>query len=238
MPQHHPTPGELQPTPDHELITCHTTYKKAPKWSFPGKLSGVKPSGTEVGHYSADDKHRDINGRYKRDPSWSMRSPKDFRSSSVPPGPGRYSSRDGLLRFTAPSWGFGSSSKQAEKWILDGSVGPGPAAYAPDHGVVFKGSPAYSTAGRGKDKSRSLGPGPGYYGPPRSTLKGKVGRWGDAPHLRPNSAPFDDTNSRSPGPNYMPGDGANGPQYSMGARREAAKMMMGRLPGPRTQFGY
>ncbi|CAE7903070.1 KCNB2, partial [Symbiodinium necroappetens] len=67
MPQHHPTPGELQPTPDHELITCHTTYKKAPKWSFPGRLSGVKPSGTEVGHYSSDDPHRDINGRYKRD---------------------------------------------------------------------------------------------------------------------------------------------------------------------------
>eukprot|EP00439_Symbiodinium_sp_Y106_P079903 s149_g18.t1 len=112
MPQHHPTPGELQPTPDHELLTAHTTYKKAPKWSIPGRLSGVKPSGTEVGHYSSDDPHRDINGRYKRDPSWSMRSPKDNRSSSLPPGPGRYNSRDGPLRFTAPSWGFGSSSKE------------------------------------------------------------------------------------------------------------------------------
>ncbi|CAE7247785.1 KCNB2 [Symbiodinium natans] len=113
MPQHHPTPGEVQPTPDHELITAHTTYKKAPKWSFPGRLSGDKPSGTEVGHYSGDDKHRDINGRYKRDPSWSMRFPKDFRSSSLPPGPGRYNNGDGALRYKAPSWGFGSSSKEA-----------------------------------------------------------------------------------------------------------------------------
>ncbi|CAJ1328682.1 unnamed protein product [Effrenium voratum] len=235
---------ELHTTHGHELLTVSSRTKKAPKWSFPGKRtgSGEHPDGTEVGHYASGDPHRDINGRYKRDPAWSLQLPKGDRSSSLPPGPGRYNNRDGTLRNSAPSWSFGSTSKSADRTFLDGSVGPGPAAYAPNHAVGWRGAPAYSSAGRGNGKSHSTGPGPGHYGPPRSTLRGKVGRWGDAP-WRPYSAPDDGQggnagDGRSPGPGFLAPSTLTGPRFSMGARREALDTMDRRLPGPRTQFGY
>jgi len=224
---------ELHTKHGHELLTVSSRTKKAPKWSFPGKRTGDPRSGTEVGHYSFDDPHRDINGRYQRDPRWSMTPFKESRSGSLPPGPGRYNNRDGVLRESAPSWSFGSTSKSADR---NGTVGPGPAAYAPDHAAMFPGAPAYSTAGRGGSKSHSMGPGPGHYGPPRSTLRGKVGRWGDAP-WRPNSAP-DGGDGRSPGPSFLAPSTLTGPRFSMGARREALDSMGRKLPGPRTQFGY
>eukprot|EP00435_Cladocopium_sp_Y103_P009998 s1750_g2.t1 len=107
---------ELHTTHGHELLTVSSRTKKAPKWSFPGKRTGDPRSGTEVGHYSFEDPHRDINGRYKRDPRWSMTPFKEGRSGSLPPGPGRYNNRDGVLRESAPSWSFGSTSKGA--WAL------------------------------------------------------------------------------------------------------------------------
>eukprot|EP00434_Breviolum_minutum_P001995 symbB.v1.2.001764.t1/scaffold95.1/size600632/12 len=104
---------ELHTKHGHELLTVSSRTKKAPKWSFPGKRTGDPRSGTEVGHYSFDDPHRDINGRYQRDPRWSMTPFKESRSGSLPPGPGRYNNRDGVLRESAPSWSFGSTSKGA-----------------------------------------------------------------------------------------------------------------------------
>eukprot|EP00438_Fugacium_kawagutii_P024071 Skav212934 [mRNA] locus=scaffold374:408683:411854:- [translate_table: standard] len=104
---------ELHTTPANELLTVSSRTKKAPKWSIPGKRTGDPLSGTAVGHYSFDDPHRDINGRYKRDPRWSMTPYKEGRVGSLPPGPGRYNNRDGVLRESAPSWSFGSTSKGA-----------------------------------------------------------------------------------------------------------------------------
>mmetsp|Transcript_91835 Transcript_91835/g.163450 ORF Transcript_91835/g.163450 Transcript_91835/m.163450 type:complete len:224 (-) Transcript_91835:93-764(-) len=223
----------MSPAPD-ELLTAVSHVTKAPKWSFPGRTQYPnKVFG--IGPYCADDPHRDINGRFKRDPSWTMQVSKGrgARPSSAPPGPGRYRPTESS-KANAPSWGFGSTPREGG-WLAKGSAGPGPAAYKPDFGVNYKRGPAYSSAGKPKQPSNSLGPGPAHYKPPRSTLKSNTSKWGVPGRNRPQSA---HATVGGPGPNYFIESHANGPKYTMGARREAADREPRKLYGPRTQFGY
>eukprot|EP00931_Biecheleriopsis_adriatica_P095616 TRINITY_DN6920_c0_g1_i1.p1 TRINITY_DN6920_c0_g1~~TRINITY_DN6920_c0_g1_i1.p1 ORF type:complete len:257 (-),score=3.14 TRINITY_DN6920_c0_g1_i1:69-764(-) len=228
--------------PPHELLTVTSTMPKAPKWSFnsrPATAHKMAGSGPNACH----DPHRDTHGRFKRDPAWSMgsqrRGGRPLSASSDQPGPGRYAPCTDTLRQTAPSWGFGSTSRGGERWLFDGAVGPGPAAYAPNFAAARRSTPSYSTGARSSNRSGSCGPGPAHYRPPRTTLDGKVGRWGTSRPQRPHSAPCTRRDT-GPGPSYCPAStcSSEGPRYSLGVHREVPDHAPRKLCGPRTQFGY
>ncbi|CAE8711629.1 unnamed protein product, partial [Polarella glacialis] len=227
--------------PTNELLTVASTIKRAPKWSFAGRPSR-KGIGKGAGPYCPGDAHRDINGRFARDPAWSIPSAggRDQRPNSAPPGPGRYAPRDSsTVKQTAPSWGFGSTGRD-NGWLreCDGG-GPGPAAYAPKFEAVMPSAPGYSNQGGRHQNNGNSGPGPQAYPPPKSTLSKTSGRW--VASSRPQSAAA----ARSPGPNYCFPEGMKGMggrQYSIGLKRGfkepiATRGGDGKLPGPRTQFG-
>jgi len=191
---------------------------KAPKWTM-GKRGPYPKAKESPGPTRVDDVHRDANGKFKRDPGYSMGKAPIPRPSSAPPG----HQVNVPLKPTTPKYSFGGAPRRSPK---EDSCGPGPGAY-----YVTKdfGGPKYSMPPR-RGKTEWTGPGPGAY---KQTLpKGNqaVG-WGNAPKRRPQSA-------SAPGPNYVPRT-PRGLGYSFGHRREEKIKDKSPITGiPYTQFGY
>lgn len=222
-------------TPSDELMTVWSIYQQAPKWSFHGSAKGhMEPTGTPVGPHGLQDPHRDIHGKYSRDPAWSMpKSASDAdigRPRSAPVGPATYKIKTGP---STPAWGFGSAGRP--KFEGSGTCSPGPGVYMPNHDLLHRRGPGWSAGGRSASATcRDLRPGPGAY-KLKSTLSAKGSdRW-----VASHASPGRRRPSSSPGPIRTHED-LGGLRFSIGVRRQETNGGAGDagLLGSRTQFGY
>jgi len=204
--------------------------KKAPKWSFGGRQSGLG------GHLGMSDSSRPTPGpiavndthQYTRQPVYTFGKPGlddslrslHGRSGSSPPGPD-YNANRGP---SGPHFSFGTTKRRSPfeggfRGRGSASQGPGPRAFNdPRHSR----GPAFSMEPRGKPfEAGSAGPGPGAHSPRMPTGPKHAYHWGTPGGA--GGAAARDLDLGGPGPGAYGdlggmGKGNNGPKHSFGQR--------------------
>lgn len=220
----------------HPLITGLSNVKTSPKWSFGGRLtrlsSMVVPGPGAYGNTSVD-----CTSKFTKGARFGFGTATRARAYEKPvPGPGSYGHKtivgQGGPAFTCVP------RREGEKMQKDM---PGPGSHdLPD--LVGKTGPKYTGTPRRAEFTRAIVPGPGAYDQDdHATSEGKP-RWGFGTAQRTGIA---DKRGECPGPGTYTQItllGSKSPQYSIQARRDAARAI--ETPGPGahgghfTQFGY
>lgn len=242
-----------------ELHQIRSDHNREPQWPFGTKAEaeywsrredrerGFVPHGTLV-----PDHHRDVHGKFNRDPQWTMPPRRFERAQDYTPSPAeyqRYAPR--YMRKSPVGGGFGSKTPRGgvpghDGAPLHGTASPGPSAYDVRVNLGSHtcpgGSVKYSLGGRPTSRQART-PGPTDYRP-RTPNDARVPRWADT-QQRPSSAeprPIGvNTESKGPESHKRPSDlGRGGVHWSMAGRASTPRgdQMPRKLGANYTQFGH
>lgn len=223
----------------HPLITGLSNVKTSPKWSFGGRGNHLSSLNTP-GPGSYANGGPEVTSKFTKSARFGFGTAQ--RSTAYEkqvPGPGSYGHK-GVIGQEGPAFTIVSRRENA----LDNTKKkdmPGPGAHnLPD--LVGKTGPAYTGTPRRPEAAPTVVPGPGAYNQEDSVISDGKPKWGFGTAQRPG---IEKKGGETPGPGTYAQGGLMGklsPQYSMQARREAAKTTQ--TPGPGThggsftQFGY